>query len=109
MLCVIKALGLQVKIQVVSTLNILLLGTSLAYYIAIVQGVGINGLWYGEFFGFFANLIVYSYIVFGADWHTISQRCMEEQETECQNIDDMMGEIDSASLISDNFDEDFKG
>lgn len=105
MLCVIKALGLQVKIQIFATLNILVLGTALAYHMAITNGLGINGLWYGEFFGFFANLIVYCLMVYKADWHAISEQCQIEQATECKNLDKLIG--DHESLISDTFDEVF--
>lgn len=71
----IKALGLQEKVQLVSMFNIFFVGLPAAYIFAIPLGYGINGLWFGEIIGFTFNLISYSYLVFTSNWYEISSKC----------------------------------
>jgi len=42
---------------------------------AIKLDYGINGLWYGEIFGFGLNLTGYSYLVLTSDWNEIANKC----------------------------------
>lgn len=78
----IKALGLQKKVEVFSIFNNLIVGVPMAYLMAIPCGFGINGLWYGESVGLVLNLIGNSYIVFTSDWKEISQKCQDEMDRE---------------------------
>ena len=94
MLSMIKALGLQERIRLLSIINYFFVGLPSAYMLAITFNIGINGLWYGQLICYFFNLVGYSYYVYKVNWSDISDKCHDDLERELMIIN-KLSESDS--------------
>ena len=68
---VIKGLGIQQRAQNSALVSFFFVGLPSAYLLAFHYGYGIEGLWYGYSIGLLILVLLYSFLIFTADWNEI--------------------------------------
>ena len=68
---VIKGLGIQQRAQNSALVSFFCVGLPSAYLLAFHYGYGIEGLWYGYSIGLLILVLLYSFLIFTADWNEI--------------------------------------